>query len=120
VTVGTAGDRPVRPALAADRPRHGCQQWLPDQAGYCGRSSRPYRIGECCPAHTPAALAARPEPVPGPGYTPQRLATPQSASALVDARAIASGKRRSTPQEYQLARAATGRAPHTSTERTTP
>lgn len=109
--MGTAGTGPVRPAPAADRPAHGCQQALPAEHRYCGRPARPYRTGLCCPDHTPAALAGRPEPVPGPGYTPQCLATPASASALMDARAVASGKRRSTPQTYRLAQAATGRAP---------
>jgi hypothetical protein len=70
--VGTADTRPVRPATATGRPRPGgCQQWLPGRSAYCGLPARPYRIGECCPAHPPAALAARPEAVPGPGYTPQ-------------------------------------------------
>ncbi|MFD9124916.1 hypothetical protein [Kitasatospora sp. NPDC059571] len=76
----------------------------------CGARARLYPAGWRCPRHTPAAQAGRPEPEPGPGYTPQRLATPVSASALVDARAIASGKRRSSTQTYRLAQAATGRA----------
>lgn len=110
--MGTADrPRPVRPAPSAGRPAAGCQQWLPADGRYCGRPHRAYRTGLCCPDHTPAAQAARPEPVAGPGYTPQRLATPASASALMDARAVASGKRRSTPQTYRLAQAATGRAP---------
>ncbi|MFI2747942.1 hypothetical protein [Kitasatospora sp. NPDC018623] len=75
----------------------------------CGRRARLYPVGWRCPAHTPAAEHGRPEPEPGPGYTPQSLPTPRSASALVDARAVASGKRRSSPQDYRLARAATGR-----------
>ncbi|MGV9271484.1 hypothetical protein ACWDRR_43360 [Kitasatospora sp. NPDC003701] len=95
-----------------------CGQWLPGQGGHCGRPARPYACGPRCPAHTPAALAGRPEPTPGPGYTPQRLPTPQSASALVDARAVAAGKRRSTPQTYRLARAATGRGPAQNDSRT--
>ncbi|MFG3050360.1 hypothetical protein ACGFZP_05300 [Kitasatospora sp. NPDC048239] len=66
-------------------------------------------VGPRCPAHTPAAQAGHPESQPGPGYTPQTLPTPASASALVDARAIASGRRRSTTQTYRLAQAATGR-----------
>lgn len=77
--------------------------------GPCGAPARLYPGGWRCPAHTPAAEAGHPEPEPGPGYTPQALPTPQSASALVDARAIASGKRRSNPQDYRLAQAATGR-----------
>ncbi|WP_030267917.1 hypothetical protein [Streptomyces sp. NRRL B-24484] len=115
--MGTA-DRPERPAPAADRPRHGCAQWLPAEGRYCGRSAREYRTGLCCPDHTPARQAGRDEPESGPGYTPQRLATPASASAVIDAQAIASGKRRSSPREYRLAQAATGRAPHPSTRST--
>jgi hypothetical protein len=80
---------------------------MPDQGIYCGRPGRPYVVGPRCPDHTPAAQAGQSEPPSGPGYTPQRLPTPQSASALTDARAIASGKRRSTPQQYRLAQAAT-------------
>ncbi|MFJ4799178.1 hypothetical protein [Kitasatospora purpeofusca] len=87
----------------------GCGQWLPAEDRHCGRTARPYVVGPRCPAHTPAAQAGRPEPPPGPGYTPQTLPTPASASALVDARAIASGRRRSTTQTYRLAQAATGR-----------
>ncbi|WP_224275773.1 hypothetical protein [Streptomyces sp. LS1784] len=77
--------------------------------GPCGSAARLYPAGWRCTAHTPAAEAGRPEPQPGPGYTPQALPTPQAASALVDARAIASGKRRSSTQDYRLAQAATGR-----------
>ncbi|MFD8596993.1 hypothetical protein ACFV1L_18525 [Kitasatospora sp. NPDC059646] len=78
----------------------------------CGAPARLYPCGWRCPAHTPAAVAGVPEAPPGPGYTPQALPTPASASALVDARAIAFGKRRSSPAVYRLAQAATGRRPH--------
>lgn len=100
-----------------------CNQWLPAQGSHCGRPGRPYAVGPRCPEHTPAAQAGRPEPQPGPGYTPQRLPTPQSASALADARAIASGKRRSSPTQYRLAQAATtggARTRTTSSSRRTP
>ncbi|MFD7410645.1 hypothetical protein [Kitasatospora purpeofusca] len=86
-----------------------CGQWLPGDGRHCGLAARPYVVGHRCPAHTPAAEAGHPEPLPGPGYTPQSLPTPASASALVDAWAIASGKRRSSAQTYRLAQAATGR-----------
>lgn len=76
---------------------------------HCGAQARHFRTGWRCTKHTPAAENGRPEPQPGPGYTPQALPTPQSASALVDARAVASGRRRSNPQTYRLAQAATGR-----------
>ncbi|MFF2954304.1 hypothetical protein ACFVVU_23540 [Kitasatospora sp. NPDC057965] len=77
--------------------------------GPCGADARLYPAGWRCPAHTPAAQAGHAEPQPGPGYRPQALPTPQSASALVDARAIAAGKRRASVQDYRLAQAATGR-----------
>ncbi|MGW6913747.1 hypothetical protein ACWGB8_07995 [Kitasatospora sp. NPDC054939] len=96
-----------------------CNQWVPSLGRHCGRASRPYGgVGERCSLHTPAAERGQPEPPPGPGYTPQRLPTPQSASALVDARAVASGKRRSSGQDFRLAQAATGRAPTPSTTST--
>ncbi|MFD5081891.1 hypothetical protein ACFWOG_04515 [Kitasatospora sp. NPDC058406] len=84
--------------------------------GPCGADGRLYPCGWRCPTHTPAAQAGRPEPEPGPGYTPQALPTPQSASALVDARAVATGKRRSSTQDYRLAQAATARGLPTSKE----
>lgn len=93
-----------------------CMQWLPGEERHCGIGARPYAVGPRCPHHTPAAQSGRPEPVPGPGYIPQRLPTPQSASALVDARAVATGKRRSSTQDYRLAQAATARGLPTSKE----
>lgn len=33
---------------------------------------RPYVTGWCCPNHTPAAMAGRPEPPPGPGWPSMR------------------------------------------------
>ncbi|WP_033818903.1 hypothetical protein [Kitasatospora sp. MBT63] len=95
-----------------------CRQWLPATGQHCGEAARFYLTGWRCPGHTPAAQAGRAEPEPGPGYTPQRLPTSQAASALVDARAVASGKRRSTPQTYRLARVATGRGPENTTSST--
>ena len=39
-----------------------CAHWTP-AAGHCGApDTRPYLTGPACPAHTPAALADRPEP----------------------------------------------------------
>ncbi|MFG2225348.1 hypothetical protein [Streptomyces sp. NPDC048644] len=64
---------------------------------------RPYAAGYRCSAHAPWALAGRPEPQPGPGWPADAWTTPspQSASAVHDARAIASGKRRSNSTDYR-------------------
>ncbi|WP_275462098.1 hypothetical protein [Streptomyces noursei] len=72
---------------------------------------RPYAAGWRCSAHSPWALAGRPEPQPGPGWPADAWTTPspQSASAVHDARAIATGKRRSTPTAYRAAQAAVAR-----------
>lgn len=38
--------------------------------GVCGAGpTRPYLTGRCCPVHTPAFLAGRPEPAPDPALT---------------------------------------------------
>ncbi|MFH8752984.1 hypothetical protein ACH4GK_17685 [Streptomyces rimosus] len=73
---------------------------------------RLYACGRRCSAHAPWTLAGRPEPRPGPGAPAGAWATPspQSASALIDARAIASGKRRSSPHTYRAAQAAVVKA----------
>ncbi|MCZ1006373.1 hypothetical protein O1L68_05940 [Streptomyces lydicus] len=56
----------------------------------------------------PWALAGRREPEPGPGWPSDAWSTPspQSSSAVIDDRAVASGKRRSTPATYHAAQAA--------------
>jgi hypothetical protein len=87
-----------------------CEHWIGAEHRHCGATDdvRPYLTGMCCPAHTPAALAGRPEPQPGPGLPAGAWTTPspQSASAVFDDRAIASGRRRSNPQAYKAAQAA--------------
>ncbi|MEV6833549.1 hypothetical protein AB0N17_03295 [Streptomyces sp. NPDC051133] len=72
-----------------------------------------YITGWRCNAHAPWAEKGLPEPQPGPGMPAGAWSTPspQSASAVFDNRAIASGKRRSSPAAYRAARAAVGRAP---------
>ncbi|WP_262038630.1 hypothetical protein [Streptomyces sp. Isolate_219] len=69
---------------------------------------RPYASGWRCSAHSPWALAGQPEPQPGPGWLSDAWSTPspQSASRVHDAQAIASGKRRSSPTAYRAAQAA--------------
>lgn len=69
---------------------------------------RPYPCGPRCSVHSPWALAGLPEPQPGPGLPHgARIPAPLSASALIDDRAISSGKRRSTPAAYRAAQEAT-------------
>lgn len=76
-----------------------------------------YLTGWCCPDHTPAAFAGRAELVPDPRYTldglrkaagidPNVPMTP-AGPTLVDQRAISSGKRRSSHNDFRAAQAAT-------------
>jgi hypothetical protein len=46
-----------------------CAHWIGTAHRHCHDPGgvRPYLTGLRCPAHTPAALAGRPEPEPGPG-----------------------------------------------------
>lgn len=99
---------------------HGPCGHYSDTAGTCGASSAAgYITGPRCPDHTPARLAGRPEAVPDPartleglrkaaGLDPTAPMTP-AGETVVDARAKASGKRRSSPQAYRAARAAVDR-----------
>lgn len=45
-----------------------CEHWIGVEARYCRAVDgvRLFRIGHCCPLHTPSALAGKPEPQPGP------------------------------------------------------
>lgn len=76
-----------------------------------------YQGGQCCPAHTPAARAGKPEPGLG-RYCPRRRCycgdcpwwTPRPTDmavtfTVIDLQAIASGKRRSSPHVYAGAKA---------------
>lgn len=67
-----------------------------------------FACGWRCTAHSPAAMAGRPEPPPGPGWPAGAWTTPSplSTSALIDNRAVASGKRRSSLAHYRAAQAA--------------
>jgi hypothetical protein len=73
---------------------------------------RPNACGYRCSAHSPWALAGRPEPRPGPGWPAAAWDTPspQAASRVHDARAVVSGKRRSSPHIYRAAQIAVGAA----------
>lgn len=63
-----------------------------------------YVTGWKCNAHSPWAQAGQKEPLPGYGPRPSSLPlSPIAASAVFDNQAIASGKRRSTPQAYRAA-----------------
>ncbi|MCX5522251.1 hypothetical protein OG342_05130 [Streptomyces bobili] len=68
-----------------------------------------YLTGWKCDIHAPWALAGLAEPTPGPGLPAAAWTTPSplSDSRVHDARAIASGKRRSNPAAYRAAQAAT-------------
>lgn len=90
-----------------------CGHWIGAERRYCLAAGqvRPYLPGLRCPAHTPAALAGRPEPRPGPGIPPGAWSTPspQAASAVFDTAAIRTGKRRASPHVYRAAQAAAQR-----------
>ena len=91
-----------------------CDHWIGSESRYCGEpGARRYVNSTVCPAHTPAALAGLPEPQPGPGMPAGAWTTPSpiSTSRVHDARAIASGKRRSSPAAYRAAQAAVGHRP---------
>lgn len=67
-----------------------------------------YVTGWKCDTHAPWALAKQDKPQPGYGPNPRDLpASPIADSAVFDQLAIASGKRRSSPQAYRAAQAAT-------------
>lgn len=87
-----------------------CAHWIGAENRHCRsiESVRPFLTGLCCPLHTPNALKGLPEPEPGPGYPAGAWTTPSpiSDSRVHDARAVASGKRRSNPQAYRAAQAA--------------
>jgi hypothetical protein len=66
-----------------------------------------YRTGWKCNTHSPWAEAGLAEPKPGYGQPPSSLPpSPLAASAVFDDRAVASGKRRSSPEAYRAAQAA--------------
>jgi len=91
-----------------DRPE--CTHWIGAEQRHCKEATgvRPYLTGPRCPAHTPRALQGLKENEPGPGMPASAWTTPSplSDSRVHDARAIASGKRRSHPNAYRAAQAA--------------
>jgi hypothetical protein len=96
--------------VSDDRPGPECRHWIGAERSHCRAVDgiRPYLTGPRCPLHTPNALNGLPEPPPGPGMPAGAWTTPSplSDSRVHDARAIASGKRRSTPGAYRAAQAA--------------
>ncbi|MBA9005993.1 hypothetical protein [Thermomonospora cellulosilytica] len=111
--------------LARLHPRYRtpCEQWLRAEGRYCGQiPTRRYDQGYKCRQHTPSALEGKPEPPPGycapgrcycgrgtcPAFETYRQADTYADNPYawqVDAEAIASGKRRSSPTAYASARA---------------
>jgi len=67
-----------------------------------------YRTGWKCSTHSPWAETGQDEPQPGPGMPAAAWTTPSpiNDSRVADARAVASGKRRSTSATYRAAQAA--------------
>lgn len=87
-----------------------CRHWDNDHP--CGNpNTRNYLTGPRCSAHTPAATADKPETTPDPNRTLTALRATAGTiwsykttdTALNDQRAIATGKRRSTPAQYRAA-----------------
>ncbi|MEV7140721.1 hypothetical protein [Streptomyces tauricus] len=71
---------------------------------------RAFLPGPCCPAHTPAALAGKPEAPETTSIRPSALPpSPLADSRVADQRAIASGKRRASRAVYLVAKAATSK-----------
>lgn len=70
--------------------------------------ARPFPCGWRCNRHTPNAVRGLPESPPGPGMPAAAwvTASPINDSRVADARAVASGKRRSNPRTYRAAQAA--------------
>jgi hypothetical protein len=89
------------------------------ECGSCGNPvARLYACGLRCAGHTPARLAGKPEPDTGrycapnrcycgtcPSWTERPVYTDNLQRTTVDARAVASGKRRSSPAGYRSAQA---------------
>lgn len=108
-----------------------CRHWIGAERRRCGATpTRRYLQGPACRDHTPSALAGRPEPGQGahcppgicwcggcPSWREQSAYPAHSAiGAVIDARAIASGKRRSSPAVFRAAQLLV--QPHPNPERT--
>lgn len=96
--------------MSGPRLRRPCDvPWFPHGL----RKARPYPCGFRCDRHAPWALAGQDEPQPGPGLPASAWTTPSpiNESRVADARAVASGKRRSNAQAFRAAQAAVGQRP---------
>jgi hypothetical protein len=78
--------------------------------------ARLYPAGWRCNRHTPNAIRGLPEAPSGLGLPADLPLSPISDSRVHDARAIASGKQRSSPQAYRAAQAAVGHRPDPATD----
>ncbi|CAL9348718.1 hypothetical protein SUDANB1_00417 [Streptomyces sp. enrichment culture] len=87
-----------------------CGHWIGGEQRHCHTADqvRRYLPGLRCPTHTPNALKGLPEIPPGPGMPAAAWSTPSplNDSRVHDARAVASGKRRSSNHTYRAAQAA--------------
>lgn len=92
-----------------------CTHWVGDEQRHCLSTDgvRAFLTGPRCPEHTPRALQGLDEIAPGPGYPAGAWTTPSpiSDSRVHDARAIASGKRRASPEAFRAAQAAVSARP---------
>jgi hypothetical protein len=91
--------------VTGSRRRSACDvPWLPHGLD----RPRLFPAGWRCSRHTPNAIRGLPELPPGPGLSAAAWSTPSplNDSRVHDARAVASGKRRSSPQTYRAAQAA--------------
>lgn len=106
---------------------HACEHFLGQAKRHCGSAAaHQYVVGWRCAEHTPSAVVGRPEPPEtrcpplrcycGESSCPAfstygRVSTP-AGPTVVDARAVATGKRRARSlEEYRGAQDTTGRRP---------
>lgn len=95
-----------------------CRHWIGRENRYCGGSpAQRYVNTNACAIHTPAALAGEPEPGADrycppkrcwcggcPWWRPYNAYAATADSWTTDARAIASGKRRASPEQQAAAK----------------
>lgn len=110
---GSADLSPVGRSSGNGSSGNACTFWY--DGYYCGAAPIGFYLpGHRCAAHTPAAVAGRPEVTPDPARTveglrrraglPLAAALALSTSSLTDERAVASGKRRSSTHTHRAAR----------------
>ncbi|WP_329187009.1 hypothetical protein [Actinacidiphila glaucinigra] len=87
----TAEQQPTAGAITAPaRPARPCTHWIGTETRHCGATEdvRHYLPGMRCPQHTPAALAGRAEPQPGPGIPAYRQQTTNEARPVTSWRDV--------------------------------